>query len=263
MIIKISLTIILFISQLFLLKGAEFKLLSKKKPIKISSIIEDKDLLKRELIKSNITLTLHAKDSSELFLRIEYVIEEDTLIDFLKVKNSYEGIVKQILRKPGQEIEIYVYLNHANRTKVQIEAGSVSITNEDAGLFETEYKQKDFVGAYWDRSDLPLFQYLKEDDSEYQLQIILAVNGNFIYDNLFSKIKIISPEQGIVEMEKVFNVNEEVFLKYTSKTITILLDEIKIKKQGFYYIQCTHQLKQKLVNGIDYLSYKLIPKENN
>ena len=115
-----------------------------------------------------------------------------------------------------------------------------------------------FPGTLWSADDPVLFKITKQEDSHKDLRINFVFTENFEFDRLFIRIKVISPEQGIVVLNKEIEVNTSDFLEYSKNTIKTEIPEIMIKGQGTYYIQITHQMQNLRVNGIDNASFELL-----
>lgn len=235
-----------------------FNALSRKKPVTFKPNLNlTGTLTDSSVLTGNIALVLTNDQFNYLFLKVEYIINHDTLTDYIKTGKNYNKKIKTLIIEPNTNLIINLYLNNTEVKNVIGLNGTISFDTFPLTPFKRDHIKFDFTGSYWDKDLLPLFQFSKEDTSSYKLTLNFAFNENYCYDKLFVKIKIVNPEQGIIELDKEVTLNQGEYLKFKPVLKKLSLNEATVKKKGYYYIQIKHVMKQNKVNGIDYINFEL------
>lgn len=214
--------------------------------------------------KSNVSFILTIKSVKEshidLFLKVMYVVDNDTLNDYLYLDETYSGMIKEIFLEPGDSVNAYIFLNNQETVKLDNFKGSFVAKYGPASDMQTTGETCKFTGTVWKDDQLPLFRIAKADEKSQVLNIDVSLTENFEFDKLHLKIKVISPAQGILLYSKTLDVNSEEVLPYRRSIIKIDFPDIEIQKAGSYYIQVFHQMAAKRINGVEYISYHLSDK---
>jgi len=234
-------------------KAEDFAFLSRNYPVKASFKAESKTIL-------DVKFKLNSSKSRKrnLYLRAIYIIGNDTITDYLHYTANFEGIVKQIPLNVGETVEYYLYLNNEETEEVKNLVGSINLIPDGILPPNNKFNRNLFPGTVWSAEDPVLFKITKQEETKKELRINFVFTENFEFDRLFIRIKVISPEQGIVVLNKEIEVNTSDFLEFSKNTIKTEIPEVLVKGQGTYYIQITHQMQNLRVNGIDNAAFELL-----
>jgi len=260
--LRIILYTAIFIISFQNVNGKGFKSLSKEKPVICENDI-DNALTLEEKIFTNVILSLITnKKDTILFLRLDYIIGSDTITDYVKVNKVYNDTIKQLVINPGKKLKVLVSLNNKHISETSNIKGKIEIHNHLPAPESPNYKEHIFTGAVWKAKELPLFKFTKDDEDLYKMKFYFYLSENYLYDKLFLKFKFITPDQGIVELEKEIKISDQEFHKFTKRKVTIPINEINVGQSGYYYVQLKHQMATTLVNGIEMINYKLVKAKN-
>lgn len=232
--------------------AVEFTSLSKYKPVEISYSAANKTF-------ASFVLKV-APDKplkTDLFIRIKYIIGQDTLNDYVYTDGEYDGVVKELFLDAGETVTALLYLNNMGIDFVNDLSGSITINKADDTNVEAAEGTFRFVGDVWRVGESPIFRITKTDSEQKSLVLKFNLTENFEYDMLFIRTKVISPMQGILIINKNVNVNSEAFLPYKSTTVEVQFPDLHIDKPGSYYVQLTHEHTAKRINGIQSTSWEL------
>ncbi len=245
--------LLLFLIVSLSVSAEDFAFLSRNYPVKSSFKAESKTTI-------DVKFKLNSSKSRrrDLYLRAIYVIGKDTLTDFLHYSSNYDGLIKQVVMNSGERLEIFLYLNNDEVEEVKNLTGTINLN--PGGIVPTNLKahKNVFAGTVWNAEDPVLFKIIKTDSIQQMLRVNFAFTENFEFDRLFVRVKVISPEQGIVVLNKEIEVNTSDFLEYSKNTIKTEIQEIVVRSPGTYYLQVTHQMQNLRVNGVDNASYELV-----
>jgi len=231
----------------------DFAFLSRNYPVKVGFKSESKTIL-------DVKFKLNSSKSKKrnLYIRAIYIIGNDTITDYLHYTSNFDGLLKQIPLSGGEQVECYLYLNNEETEEVKNLIGSISLIPGGSLQPNDKLNRNLFPGTLWSAEDPVLFKISKQDDTQKSLRINFAFTENFEFDRLFIRLKVISPEQGIVVLNKEIEVNTSDFLEFSKNAIKTEIPEVFVKGQGTYYIQITHQMQNFRVNGIDNASFELV-----
>lgn len=235
--------------------AVDFTSLSREKPVTVSYAADR---------NSNVSFMLSVKSLKEnrldIFLRVCYIIDSDTLNDYLYLDESYNGMIKEIYVHQGDSVKAFIYLNNDETVKIDNLKGSFSVKSAPGIDMHSSGDVCRFTGSVWKDDQLPLFRISKTNEQNQLLSLDIALTENFEFDKLFLKIKIISPAQGIQLYTKELVVNEEPELPYRRKTMKIDFTDLEVQKSGSYYVQVFHLMSQKRINGVESVAYRLTDK---
>jgi len=250
-------TTILFLLLCFAISSlaVDFTSLSQEKPVSVSFFAER---------KINVSFILNLKSLKEshfdIFLNVKYVINSDTLNDFLYFDETYTGTIKDIYLEQGDSVSAYIFLNNEETKKIDNLKGSFIVKSGPGDDLQNTGEVCRFTGTIWKDSQLPLFRIAKGDDKSQLLSLDVSLTENYEFDKLYLKIKVISPSQGILLYSKELDINTEPELPFRRRIIKIDFPDLDVQKQGSYYVQLFHQMKQSRINGVEYVSYHLTDK---
>ena len=260
--LRIILYTAIFIISFQNVNAKGFKSLSNEKPVVCENDIDNALTLEEKILSHVIlSITTNKKDTT-LFLKLDYVIGFDTITDYIKVNRTYKDTVKKLIINPGKKLKVLVSLNNKHITETSNLKGKIEIHNHVLPTQSPNYNEHVFTGTVWEAKELPLFKFTKDDEDLYKMKFYFYLSENYLYDKLFLKFKFITPDQGIVELEKEIKISDKEFHKFTKRKVTIPINEISVGQSGYYYIQLKHQMASTLVNGIEMINYKLVKAKN-
>jgi hypothetical protein len=235
--------------------AVEFNSLSRKTPVTMVYTSEFDAYV-------DISFSLSAKSwaVSPLFLRVQYIIGNDTLNDNLSLTENYKGVLKQILMRQGEHLTAKIMLVNADVESVADIQGSFRAASNTALMVSKDLVGSAFPGNVWLRDHNPLFR-LKFDRAEpREVQLTFHFDGNYEFSNLHFKVKVISPEQGILFLPRTVDVTDDKVLNYRDKTVTITLEGVNFAYAGSFYLQVMHAMDANRVNGVKKITYEVIEK---
>ena len=235
--------------------AVEFTSLSRKTPVTMAYTSEFDAFI-------DISFSLDAKSwaVSPLFLRVQYIIGNDTLHDNLALTENYRGVMKQILMRQGEHLTAKIMLVNADVESVSDIQGSFRAASNTALIVSKDLVGSAFPGNVWQRDHNPLFRLKFEQALSRQVQLTFHFDGNFEYSNLHFKVKVISPEQGILFLPRTIEVTDDKVLNYRDKTVTITLEGVNFAYAGSFYLQVMHAMEVNRVNGVKKITYEVIEK---
>lgn len=205
----------------------------------------------------DVSLNVSCKEatSQQLYLRLRYIIGTDTLHDNLAVTGGHDGVVKQLLLMEGERLTVQLLLNNAEVESVSGLQGSLRAGTNTRLEVGTEVGRTTFVGSVWHRDQNPLFRVKFDEPAPRDVQLEFHLTGNYEFDRLHFKVKVISPEQGILFLERSVKVTDGTHLSLGPKTLRLSLEGVNFSYAGSYYVQVMHQMMPDRVNGVDRVGY--------
>lgn len=236
-------------------KAVEFTSLSRSEPVSLTHTAEFSAYVDFSLSLSGERLATNA-----LYLQVRYIIGSDTLTDNITITGSRSGQVKQLLLKEGERVTAQVFLKNGNLETVDGLEGSFRAATNTQLTVSKDIVGATFPGHVWIREHNPLFRVKLDGVAPRNVQLTFHFDGNYEFDALHFKVKVISPEQGILMLPSTIRVTDEPFLNLRDKTVTMTLEGVNFSYQGSYYLQVMHAMKQERVNGISKVSYEVVPQ---
>ena len=235
--------------------AVEFTSLSRKTPVTMAYTSEFDAFV-------DISFSLDAKSwaVSPLFLRVQYIIGNDTLHDNLALTENYRGVMKQILMRQGEHLTAKIILVNADEESIADVQGSFRAAGNTSIMVSKDLVGSAFTGNVWLRDHNPLFRLKFEQAKPRQVQLTFHFDGNYEFSSLHFKVKVISPEQGILFLPRTIDVTDEKVLNFRDKTVTITLEGVNFAYAGSFYLQVMHAMEVNRVNGVKKITYEVIEK---
>lgn len=247
--------VVLFLCFALVSSAVDFTSLVREKPLMVSYTAEK---------NTNVSFLFNVKNAKEskldIYLKVLYIINTDTLNDYLYFGDGFTGMIKELFLEAGDSVKAYLYLNNEETAKIDNLKGSFTAKAGPGIDMSSTGEVCHFTGTVWKDDQLPLFRISKTDEKSQQLSIDVELTENYEFDKLFVKIKVVSPAQGILLFSKELVVNEEQHIAFRRKTVKIDFPDLEVQKTGSYYIQVFHQMGQSRVNGVESISYRLTDK---
>ncbi|MCG3167714.1 MAG: hypothetical protein POELPBGB_03508 [Bacteroidia bacterium] len=247
--------IVLFSCFALVSSAVDFTALLREKPLTVSYTAE------KNINVSFMFTVKNVKESKlDIYLHARYIINADTLNDYLYFGETYTGMIKELYLEAGDSVQAFLYLNNEETAKIENLKGSFSVKAGPGLDLSSTGEVCRFTGTVWKDDQLPLFRIAKADEKNQQLTIDVELTENYEFDKLFMKIKVVSPAQGILLFSKELMVNEEPDIPFRRKTVKIDFPDLEVQKAGSYYVQVFHLMGQSRVNGVESISYRLTDK---
>jgi len=234
-------------------QAVEFTSLSRTEPVSLTHTAEFSAYVDFTLALSGDVLA-----SQPIYLRVRYIIGNDTLTDNSAVSGNRNGQVKQLLLKEGERVTAQIFLNNGNLESIEGIEGSFRAATNTQLTVSKDIVGATFPGNVWIREHNPLFRVKLDGVAPRDVQLTFHFDGNFEFDAFHFKVKVISPEQGILMLPGTISVTDEPVLNLRDKKVTMTLEGVNFSYQGSYYLQVMHAMKQERVNGIYKVSYEVV-----
>jgi len=246
---------IFILLQSFASFGVDFTKLSRTEPVTTAYPATLKCFV-------DVTLFLDATkvSSNPVFLRVSYIIGLDTLNDNLMIDGSFNGVIKQLFLGEGERVTAIIHLNNGAKEEIDGIEGLLSIVRNPDFKPEDNEGKNAFLSGVWKSDQTPLFRVSVQNSSAKKFRLKISVNENYEFDNLFLKLKVISPSAGIVMVEKQVNINDRTSVEIRKKTFTIDVEEIDMTTAGTYYFQVMQNMAGMRINGVDKIEYQIVPQ---
>lgn len=232
--------------------GIEFTSLSKYKPVEIAYTSTSKTY-----VTFTLSLTTEASQKSDVFLKAQYIIGTDTLNDYIYTDGEYDGALKQIQLDAGETVAVRLFLNNARQELILGLNGTLEMQKSNDPDILSEKAKFYYPGSIWKRDEPTIFRITKTSSEQKSLILKISVSENYEYDKLFLRAKVISPMQGILELDETIETHSEEFLPYKGKVIEVKFPELHVDKPGNYYLQLSHEHASKRINGIISVAWEL------
>ena len=208
----------------------------------------------------SLFLDVESAYTQPVYLRISYIIGEDTLNDNLKITGSHNAVVKQFFLDEGERLTTVVRLNNGETNEIDGIEGSLRIVrNPDFKPVEDQGKNT-FLSSVWKSDQTPLFRVSITDSIPQTFKFKFSLNENYEFDKFYFKVKVISPSAGILMLDEELTVNESPALEGRNKTFSIDLEEINLETPGSYYFQVMQNMASVRVNGVEKIEYEIVPE---
>jgi len=241
----------LLISISLIGNSKSFRSLSSIDPIEISFVSETEGYRNVHLLainKSNI--------HNEVPLKIEYIINSDTLTDYSVLKETIREDVKTVFLLEGDSLKILLSVVSFDSIEVKIKG---NITTKEPLILDVSNAKgfKYFNGNYWDVKQPCVFRIIKGDSVPEKLKLKFYFNENFHFDKFYFQVNIISPDSSFTSIESNFSVNLNPFLFFESKILESI-EDFDLKFPGKYFIEIVPLMGVRVINGINYTSYQRV-----
>jgi hypothetical protein len=235
--------------------AVEFTFISRSQPVTLVHAAEF-----TAYVDISLKLNTEKATGKTLHLRLRYIIGNDTLHDNLTVKDGHSGVVKQLLMNEGERLTAQVILNNAEVDVIEGLEGSFRASTNGTVSVPSAMGQSEFLGHVWLREQNPLFRVKFEDAAPREVQLVFNLDENYEFDALHFKVKVISPEQGILFLTRSATVTEETQQQSRKRTLRLSLDGVNFSYPGSYYLQVMHTMVPDRVNGVEQVSYQVVTK---
>lgn len=193
-----------------------------------------------------------------VFLRISYIIGTDTLNDNLTINGSHNAVIKRLFLDEGERLTAVIQLNNGETNEIDGLEGSLRIVRNPDFKPTDDQGKNTFLSGVWKSDQTPLFRIGIQDSIPQVFRLKFLLNENFEFDNLYFKMKIISPSAGIVMLDKTVKVNEGTVLSLGKKSFSVDISEVDLSTPGTYYFQVMQNISASRINGVVKIEYEIV-----
>lgn len=240
--------------QVFLLTGLNaksFTSLQSNEPVTIQDKFDTEGYKTIHLLASNKN-----KDYSTIPLKLEIILNRDTLVDYLDLNDAINDDIKTIYVYPNDSVKVNLYVLSDDAIEVDKVKGNIKISDPlliKSGAFQN---QKKFIGDYWDKDQSTIFRIVNQIKEPQIAVFKIDFNSNYAFDKLFYQINILAPDSAFYSIEGQITVTDSSFMDFSDKSIEIP-QEIGVSKIGKYIVDFVPLMQNKKINGIKSISYDL------
>lgn len=245
--------LLLLLLTTFCSYSKSFRSLSSREPFEISSVSETEGYKDIHLLAIN-----KSQVYPEIPLKVLFIINRDTLIDYLILNENIRDNIKSLYLYEGDTMQVLISVACADDLSVKIK-GNVSIKEPMITSVDRSINTCRLPGSYWDVEQPMMFRVTKRDSILDIMKFQFNFNENYSFDKFYFQVNIISPDSNFRSVEVEVQVNEGEVLKYTRKTISTM-EEFKLKVPGKYIVELVPLMGDRRINGINSLGYKLLRK---
>lgn len=229
-----------------------FRSLSSKEFIEIGLISETKGYKNIHLLAIN-----KSKTYNEIPLKIQYIINNDTLTDYSILKETIRSDVKTIFLLEGDSLKILLSVSCNDSVLVKIKG---NITIKEPMLLDSDDSLvfKYFKGNYWDIKQPCIFRIEKRDTLLEKLNLKFSFNENFNFDKFYFQVNIILPDSSFKSIEFMLCVNLNQFLSFKESEIIEKIENFEMKLPGKYIIEIVPVMNKRRINGINNIGYQYV-----
>ncbi len=233
-------------------EAVEFTRLSRSKPV---TTVYQSDF--KCYVDVSLSLNTSMMHDGNVFLRVSYIIGNDTLNDNVLADGNYNGVIKRLFLDEGERLTAIIRLNNAEKEELNNIEGSFRIVRNPEFRPNSEQGKNTFVGSVWHSHQTPLFRVKMVDSIPQLFRLTITMNENYEFDSFFFRMKVISPASGILMLDREIVVNELEHINLRRKTFTVEFEEIDLTHAGSYYFQVMHSMAGSRVNGIEKVGYQV------
>lgn len=232
--------------------AVDFNMLDRYKPV--SAKFEAPENC---VVDVSLTLDARTEDRKDYYLRLVYIIDNDTITDLILLSAEHKGVVKRLRLEALEKLQVLLYLHDRGQETLTDISGKLIIERDLTNTIKDENSLASFTGTIWNRQQVPLFRIVKTDNEQQTLTLKFDLTENFEFDKLLFNLKVINPALGIQVISKDVAVNSGPTTEHKARFISIELPEVKLNESGTYYLQVSQRMKSKRINGVKKVHYLL------
>lgn len=194
-------------------------------------------------------------DSLPVILNLKFKDQE--INDYIMISRNTQITLKSVFINSGDTCRIKLSINSSTPFEISDLKGNLSVKENILSFPSADKDNFNFTGALWHTSEVPLFRIEQTDSIKRGIKFFVTTNGNFEYDKLYLKLKVISPSHGIMHIDKEFEVNAGEYLSSTNQEFVLSLEGMDILKKGNYYFEFKQNHIVERVNGVVAIRYEL------
>lgn len=212
----------------------------------------------KTLVDILLNVDLNKLNRKSLALRIKCTINGSEFNEYLTLEKDHKGPIKRILMNEGELLKAELFLHESGLTELIPVIGNFDVTKLQSEKVGESVSSNTFISGLWPETQLPLFRVIKEDETKKTLSLKFNFTDQFEFDQLYYKLKVISPTDGILLYEESIEVNPAQYVARNPKSVKVDLPKVPIAGAGTYYFQVQHNMETTYVNGVKSVEYELI-----
>jgi len=243
--------LLLLITASLTASSKSFRSLSSTEPVEINLISETEGYRDIHLLAIS-----KSSDYPEIPLKLQYVINRDTLVDYIVLRENIRENIKSLFLFEGDSLQVLISIASSNTLELKVK-GNLSLKEPMLSSVERSTVQRELPGSYWDIKHSLLFRIVKIDTVTEKLNFKIDFNENYNFNDFYFQVNIISPDSTFRSTIVQLNVNSELNLDFKTKSITTIQD-FQLQSQGKYIIELVPFMSKRRVNGINSVGYELV-----
>jgi hypothetical protein len=227
-----------------------FRRLSSISPIEIKLSAQTKGYKHIHLLAIN-----KSNEYKDIPLKLQYIINKDTLTDYSILKETIREDVKTIFLLEGDSLKVLLSIASSDTIEVKIKG---NITSKEPMFLEVNnsISIKNLHGNYWDVKQPCIFRILKRDTISELLNLQFDFNENFCFNEFYFQVNIISPDSSFKSIESKFKMNENEYLSFDAKKLETI-EDFELNSLGKYIVEIVPMMSSRRINGINSVGYKV------
>ena len=211
----------------------------------------------KTLVDILLEVDLNKLNRKSLALRIKCTINGSEFNEYVTLEQGHKGPIKRILMNEGELLKAELFLHESGMKELIPVIGSFDVTKLQSEKVGESVSSNTFVSGLWPETQLPLFRVIKEDEAKKTLSLKFNFTDQFEYDQLYYKLKVISPTDGILLYEESIEVNSAQYVARNPKSVKVDLPKVPVASAGTYYFQIQPNMESTYVNGVKSVEYEL------
>jgi hypothetical protein len=212
----------------------------------------------KSLVDIVLDVNLTQLNRKSLALKIKCTISGNEFNEYVTLNQNHKGPIKRILMNEGELLKAELFLHESGLKELIPVSGTFDVVRLKSEKVGESVSASTFIGSLWSETQLPLFRVIKEDELKRTLSLKFNFTNQYEYDQLFFKLKVISPTDGILLYEEAVEVNTDQYLSQKPKSVRADLSKVPIAKAGTYYFQIQHNMQEAYLNGVKSVEYEWI-----
>lgn len=232
-------------------QAKSFRKLSTFEAIEIVEVIDTEGYKNIHLLAIN-----KEKDFKNIPLKIDYIINQDTITDFQILEESIRGNVKSLFLLENDTLKVRISIQNNEKIELKIK-GNITIKEPMVLATSGTPISKTFIGNYWDVTQPCIFRIQKNDTVKENIIFNFEFTENYIYDRFFYQVNIIKPDSTFFskEGEIVVHPNQNISFQEVIKETS---NDFSINIPGKYIVEVVPIMNRRRINGIKSTGYKTL-----
>lgn len=223
-----------------------------------SDVVDIRYVAKEEGYK-DITLLIANKSSlyDSIPLVLNVIINNDTLTDYFQLKGALNKTLKTIYVYEGDSVKATLGVKSEQSIIIEKVKGNLRFVEPLVIQTSSKTNEQVMLGEYWDVLKPCIFRVTNFDSTAQLLKFTVNFNENYIFDDFYYQINVVSPDSSFYSVEGVAKVNEQPTITL-SPSSQLLNQEVGVSKLGKYIIEIVPLMGIQRINGIKSVDYELV-----
>ena len=160
-----------------------FNGLNSQTPITISATADEEGYKTIHLLAMNKN-----DDFDSIPLRLELIINKDTLVDYIILTGAVNKAVKTFYQYEGDSIQANLFIQEAKAIEIKKVKGNIKFNDPMVLKSDAMPRTKSFIGNYWDVKQTTMFRINKLDSTPKISKFTIEFDQNYAYDKFYYQI---------------------------------------------------------------------------